>query len=279
MIRVEVAKQLRRVRTLVVLGLCILVPALVAVGLGLARPGPPPAGRGGAGGVLAAPAASGIAAGILAVNFAAAFLLPVAVAVLTGEPLAGEARWGSLRYLLLRPVSRARLLAAKLVVGVGLGVVAAFLVPLVATLVGTAFLGWHGVPVVARGTLPFAFRVEVLPPGAALARLALATCYLLWSMGAVVGVATLVGVLSENVLAAVAAGFGIEVVSAILDVVPGLKGIRPGLPTNYLSAWTAMFSPGASTAGMLHGVVLQVPWLAITLGLAFLLFARKDVLS
>lgn len=284
MIRVELAKQLGRLRTLVVLGLCVLVPALVAVGVGVAKPHPEPGRRGAAAGVLAAPAASGIAAGILAVSFAATFLLPVAVAVLTGEPLAGEARWGSLRYLLVRPVSRNRLLAVKLGVGVVLGIVASFLVPITATLVGTAFLGWHGVPVVAGHvavsplgiTLPV---VKVLAPGTALARLALTTCYFIWSMGAVVGVATLVGVLSENVLAAVAAGFGIEVVSAILDAVPGLEGIRPGLPTNYLSAWTALFTPGSSTAGMVHGLVVQVPWLAVTLGLAFYRFARKDVLS
>jgi hypothetical protein len=41
--------------------------------------------------------------------------LPVAVAVLAGDSIAGEANIGTLRYLLIRPVGRTRLLVAKLV--------------------------------------------------------------------------------------------------------------------------------------------------------------------
>ena len=40
--------------------------------------------------------------------------LPVAVAVVAGDSIAGEASTGVLRYLLIRPVSRSRLLVAKL---------------------------------------------------------------------------------------------------------------------------------------------------------------------
>ena len=43
--------------------------------------------------------------------------LPVAVAVVAGDAIAGEAASGTLRYLLARPVGRTRLLGAKLVVG------------------------------------------------------------------------------------------------------------------------------------------------------------------
>ena len=41
--------------------------------------------------------------------------LPVSVAVLAGDAMAGEAAAGTLRYLLIRPVGRTRLLVAKLV--------------------------------------------------------------------------------------------------------------------------------------------------------------------
>ena len=41
--------------------------------------------------------------------------LPVAVAVIAGDAIAGEAQAGTLRYLLIRPVGRTRLLVAKLV--------------------------------------------------------------------------------------------------------------------------------------------------------------------
>ena len=45
--------------------------------------------------------------------------LPIAVAVIAGEAIAGEAQQGTLRYLLVRPVGRTRLLVAKLVDGDG----------------------------------------------------------------------------------------------------------------------------------------------------------------
>ena len=41
--------------------------------------------------------------------------LPIAVAIIAGEAIAGEAQQGTLRYLLVRPVGRTRLLVAKLV--------------------------------------------------------------------------------------------------------------------------------------------------------------------
>ena len=41
--------------------------------------------------------------------------LPIAVAVQAGDAIAGEAQQGTLRYLLVRPVGRTRLLVAKLV--------------------------------------------------------------------------------------------------------------------------------------------------------------------
>ena len=41
--------------------------------------------------------------------------LPIAVAVVAGDSIAGEAQAGTLRYLLARPAGRTRLLVAKLV--------------------------------------------------------------------------------------------------------------------------------------------------------------------
>ena len=41
--------------------------------------------------------------------------LPIAVAITAGDAIAGEAQPGTLRYMLVRPVGRTRLLVAKLV--------------------------------------------------------------------------------------------------------------------------------------------------------------------
>ena len=70
-----------------------------------------------------------------------ALFLPLAVAVLSGDTIAGEANIGTLRYLLTVPVGRTRLLVVKylsLVVGAFIGVVVVAGTGLV---VGGALLG------------------------------------------------------------------------------------------------------------------------------------------
>ena len=47
-----------------------------------------------------------------------AFLLVIIVALFGGDAIAGEASWGNLRFLLMRPIGRGRLLVAKFVVAV-----------------------------------------------------------------------------------------------------------------------------------------------------------------
>ena len=97
-------------------------------------------------------------------------------------------------------------------------------------------------------------------------------------MSSVVGVATLVGVATENVLAAMACGIGLCTVSAILDALPGLRHIHPLLPVHYLEAWTNLFVPRTSLLGMAHGVVSAAIWGVVPVLLAFRVFQRKDIL-
>ena len=54
--------------------------------------------------------------------------LPIAVAVLGGDAIAGETQTGTLRYLLVRPVGRTHLLVAKLVTVVAFVILAVLVV-------------------------------------------------------------------------------------------------------------------------------------------------------
>ena len=149
------------------------------------------------------------------------------------------------------------------------------------TIVGIAFFGLHPVHTFVIGSgssVVSGASVATLPIGSALGRLLLATAYTLFSMLSVVGVATLVGVATENALAAMSAGIGLYIVSAILDALPGLSRIHPLLPVHYLEAWTPLFVPGGSLEGMGRGAISAAIWGVVPLVLAFRLFQRKDVL-
>ncbi len=277
-IAVEFSKQLHRWRSRILFLICVAVSVLISVGIGATtKGGVADLGPSNLGLFMKQ---SGLNVGIAALIFTSGLLIPIVFAVSLGEPLASEARWGSLRYLLVRPVPRARLLFAKILVGVVLALVTAVLIPVIATLIGTAYFGWHPITTVAgdfSGPLPF-LALRHLAAGAVAWRLAVATLYVVLGSGALVGIAVLVSVATENVLAAVAAGIGTYIISDILNAVSALHRIRPVLPTEYYDKWTQLFRPGASLAGMVHGIEVQACWLAVTIGLAFYIFSRKDIL-
>ncbi|HEY2223892.1 ABC transporter permease [Actinomycetospora sp.] len=131
MIVVELRKLFRRPRTWVTIGLLCLLPAIVAGFLASTRITPPP-GQGAA--FLSAVLESGSLYPAAALALVLPIFLPVAVAVVAGDAVAGESTTGTLRYLLVRPVRRTALLGAKLVS------VIVFVVVTVAAVAGTSYV-------------------------------------------------------------------------------------------------------------------------------------------
>jgi len=111
-IRVELAKLFRRPRTWISMALTCALPFVVAVFIAITHLTPPP-GQGSA--FLSAVLEDGALYPAAALALILPVFLPVAVAVVAGDSIAGEAAAGTLRYLLVRPVGRTRLLVAKLV--------------------------------------------------------------------------------------------------------------------------------------------------------------------
>ena len=131
MILVELRKLFLRTRTWVTIGLLCLLPAIVAVFLATTRIAPAP-GQGAA--FLSAVLESGSLYPAAALALVLPIFLPVAVAVVAGDTVAGESGAGTLRYLLVRPVGRTKLLAAKLFS------VVVFVVATVAAVAGTSYV-------------------------------------------------------------------------------------------------------------------------------------------
>src|SRR5262249_30717118 len=130
-IRVELVKMLRRPRTWVTLALLCALPIVVAAFIATTKLAPPP-GQGSA--FLSAVLRDGSLYPAAAMAVVVPIFLPVAGAVLAGDSVAGEAAGGTLRYLLVRPVGRTRVLVAKLVA------LTAFVLLAIAALVVTSYL-------------------------------------------------------------------------------------------------------------------------------------------
>ncbi|HXW38534.1 MAG TPA: ABC transporter permease subunit [Acidimicrobiales bacterium] len=264
MIGVEARKQVWRLRTYVGLALVAVIPVVFTVAF---KVNPP---HGSALGLFDL-TASGINIPIAALAGESAFLLIVVVSLFAGDSVSSEAGWGSLRYLLVRPISRNRLLGSKLLIAAALAVVATFAVSAVGLAVGTVAFGWHPV------TTP---TLTTVSQTGAVGRLALATLYVAWSQAAYLAFAFMLSTMTDSAFGAVAGGVGVGVVSQILNNISALNGTSYIYPTHYVDAWQSLFfQHGWRTSGMLNGIVLQVPYVVVFLALGWWWFNRKDVLS
>ena len=277
LLRTEFIKATWRLRTLMMLlGLVVLQHAPHALDVFGAVHAHSPNGerRGGGGGLFTLARSSGllVPAAVLAVF--SGFLLVLVAGFIAGDSVAGDASSGNLRYLLLRPVSRTRLVIAKMAVSMVLIWISVVLVVLAALAAGVALFGWHGIDV-ASGALT-AFH---LSPGQLLLRDALAALYVALGFAALVGVGTFVSTLTDTPAGAVSAAVGIYIVSEVLDAITDLGSIRNALPTHYLDAWQTMFSQNTFSADMRTGILVQVAWLVVFGGAALWWFARKDIRS
>jgi ABC-2 type transport system permease protein len=280
MIRIELAKQWRRPRTLLTFAALavftvVLTIALVTTGAGrLERVGDIP--------LLVVPDRSGISVPVIALSSTMKFFLPLAVAVFAGESVAGEAGWGSLRYMLARPVSRSRYLLSKLVVALMFSVAAVVLVPLASLAVGTLAFGWHPFTAI-DGSASSAFHSAVVTFswGASLARLAIGTAYVAAGMTSIFAFAFLLSTVTTRPFAAVAGGVGLTIVSRVLnaDYLPGVAILQPYMPNNDVDLWQHFFQQPSQTTGMAHFLVLQAVYDTVFLSIAWLWFARKDILT
>ncbi|HMO10768.1 MAG TPA: ABC transporter permease subunit, partial [Actinotalea sp.] len=152
--------------------------------------------------------ANGLFVALAALTVELPFFLPIAVSAIAGDSVAGEANLGTLRYLLVTPVHRARLVLVKLG-GIAVFTLSAVgVVAVVGALIGVALFGAGGFVTLSGTTLGF---------WAGLGRLALVCLYLTACLVALGAIGLFVSTLTEQPIAAGLAVLGVTVVSQILD--------------------------------------------------------------
>ncbi len=268
MIGVELVKLLRRPRTWVSIALLAALPTLVAVFLAVTEIAPRP-GTGPA--FLSAVLSNGALYPAAALAIVLPLFLPVAVAVVAGEAVAGEAQAGTLRYLLVRPVGRTRLLVAKLVSVIAYTLLAVVVVAGVAYVVGTQlFTAAAPVTSVSGTTLSTEVSTE---------RTVLAVLYVGWSMLGVAAVALFLSTVTDSPLAAALGAIALLVTSGVLVGLDAAQSVQPYLPTRYWLAFVDLFRDPVLYRDVLRGTALQAVYIAVFLGAAWANLMTKDVTS
>ena len=267
MFRVELRKLVGRPRTWVTIGLLAGLPALVAVLLRVTGVGPRP-GEGPA--FLAQVLGNGALFPAAALALVLPVFLPVAVAVLAGDTVAGEASAGTLRYLLVRPVGRTRLLVAKLGVTVVFVFLAVLVVAAVAFAVGAWLFGVEPLPSVSGQTIA---------AQDATWRTVVTVAYVAWSMLGVAAVALFASTVTDSPLAAALGALAALVTSQVLDLLDAAAALKPYLPTHYWLAFVDLFRTPVLWRDVGRGAAVQAVFIVVFLGAAWANFATKDIKS
>jgi len=265
---VELRKLFRRPRTWVTLLLLDALPTIVAGFLAVTKIAPRP-GEGPA--FLAQVLSNGALFPAAALAIVLPLFLPIAVAVVAGDSVAGEATGGTLRYLLARPVGRTRLLVAKLIAVVVFILVAVVLVAGTAYVVGTHLFGSHPLPTLSGG--------PPLTGASAARRILLTVAYVGWSMLGVGAVALFLSTVTDSSLGAALGALAVLVTSQVLVLLDAAAAVRPYLPTRYWLAFVDLFRTPILWHDIVRGVAIQGVYVVVLLGFAWANFASKDITS
>lgn len=269
-IRVELIRQVKRRRTAVACGIVIALPIVVALAVLF---GPSSGGGGLADGdfdVFGLMASGPWNFALSGLFFSSAFLLVILAAMFLGDTVASEASWGTMRYLLVAPVPRRRLLITKVVVGLLLTLAVLLVLVIASFIIGFIAFGTGTLASPLSGTLS---------AGESSVRLAVITGYIAVTLLVPAGIAFLASVSTDVPLGAVGAAVVIVVFANILDAIDALGSLRRLLPANYSGAWADALGPTIVWDQMAVGLAYNVGVFAILTGIAILRFERKDILT
>ncbi len=271
MIRVELALLVRRPRTWISLAILIALPVTAAIFLAVTKIAPQP-GDTSSPPLLSQVLSNGtlFAAAALAVDLIP--LLPLCVLVVAGDSIAGEANAGTLRYLLTRPVSRSKLLTAKLVTIITYVIGAVIIVAIAGYIAGVIMFPSSGSITTVSGGEP-------LTPAQTAIRIVFAVLYVGVSMLGVAAFALLLSSIVENPLGAALGGFAVLVASTTLDALDAAGSAQPYLPTHYWLKFVDLFRNPILWRDIERGLLLQAVYVAVMLGAAWAYFTSKDIKS
>ena len=249
------------------MGLLVLavVPVLLAVAVRISAPRP---GRGPD--FLSSITSNGLFVPLAAIGVEIGLFLPLAIAMLAGDAVAGEANLGTLRYLLTVPVGRTRLLVVKylsLVIGAlwGVGVVV-----VTGALVGIALFGTGPMLTLSGTEISF---------GAAVWRVVLVSLYIAAGLAALGAVGLFISTLTEQPLAATVALMIFTILSWIADSVPQISWLHPWLVVDGWTAFADLLRDPPFFDNVGHGLAVDLGYAVVFWLLAWARFAGKDITS
>ncbi|WP_220182730.1 ABC transporter permease [Sphaerisporangium album] len=260
----ELGLTFRRPRNIAMLILLACVPVVIGVALkAFGSDEETPA-------IVTQVAGNGLMLTFLSLSMLVQLLLPLAVGVVAGDSIAGEANAGTLRYLLTAPAGRTRLLAVKAVnIGV-FGLAACAVVAVSGLITGLVMFPVGPVTLLSGTTVPIMDGVL---------RVLIVTGYSAVGMAALGLVGLAVSTLTEVPIGAVAATVVTVVFSQVIGAIPQLGPVRPYLLTTWWSSFDGALRDPIATDVMGQGLLVFAAYALVFGAIAWGRFSGRDITS
>lgn len=201
--------------------------------------------------------------------------VPLLIALVAGDMVAGEANMGTLRLLVSKPVSRTRLLIAKFL---------AASVYTAALLTFMAILSLFGSMLIFGTSDLIVFKSDmllILNKDDVLWRYVAAFGFALLAMSTVAALAFLLSVLAENSIGPIIATMSVVIVFTILTTmnIPFFNALKPYLFTNHMLNWKGFFDNPVDKSEVLKSAGVLSAHIVLFVAASIVIFRKKDILS
>ncbi len=218
--------------------------------------------------------ANGMWAGYLLMN--ALFIhVPFLITLVAGDVVAGEGTAGTFRIYLIRPVSRSRILTAKLLAAITYSTGLVAFMGLLSLSVGNAWLGVGDVFILDdEGLL-------ILPWDLALGRFGLAYLFAAYTMLTVTALTFLFSVMVTNAIGPIVGTMAVLIVSTVLSFIDidALAWLHDHLFTSHFDLWQLAFHDPIPWDLVRSSLLNLGVYSLVFVALAFIIFRRKDILT
>ncbi|MFI6584893.1 ABC transporter permease [Embleya sp. NPDC050493] len=270
LMRSELRLVFLRPRTAAMLGFLAVVPVVLGVALRYFHDGHSSGGGGGGGSMDFVNQVTGNGLFLVFASLAAAlpFFLPMTVGVVAGDSIAGEAHAGTLRYLLVAPAGRTRLLVVKFAGVLAFCLAATLTVALSALVVGAALFPMGDVPLLTGDTISM---------GEASWRALLIALCVAASLVGLAAIGLFVSTLTTVPVAAMATTVGVVIVTAILTGIPQLSALHPWLFTDGWMSFGDLLRNPIPTDEIIRNLGIQTAYTAIFGAAAWARMTERDI--
>jgi ABC-2 type transport system permease protein len=254
-----------RRRNIAGLGVLAAVPVILAVSLRLSSPS-----QDGGTDFIISIAGNGLFVAFGALALELPLFLPLAVSAISGDAVAGEANLGTLRYLLVIPAGRTRLLVIKYIAIVIFALLATFLVALVGSILGLALFGGGDMTLLSGTQTSLAD---------SLWRLLLSSLYLAAGFSALGAIGLFISTLTEQPIGATIAIILVNVLMFILDSISQLDWLHPWLLTHWWTAFADLLRDPIATESIQRGLITALAYAGVFWLAAWARLSTKDISS